>query len=74
MLEDCEVNDEVDCTTCRLCTDKCPAGIELDKLLPVLRVLVTPKGSHRGVFQTIGKLLTNSDMQPFLKENESQSQ
>jgi Fe-S oxidoreductase len=42
----------------------------LDKLLPVLRALKTPKGSHRGVFQTLGKLMSNSDMQPFLKESE----
>lgn len=70
MLEGCEENTEVDCTTCRLCTDQCPASIELDKLLPVLRGLVTPKGSHRGVFQTLGKLLSNTDMQPFFKEGE----
>lgn len=70
MLESCEENSEVDCTTCRLCSDECPAGIELDKLLPILRALKTPKGSHRGVFQTIGKLMTNSDMQPFFKEGE----
>jgi Fe-S oxidoreductase len=72
VLDVCEENSEVDCTTCRLCVDKCPGGIELDKVLPVLRALVTPRGSHRGVFQTIGKLLanTNAEIQPWFKEGE----
>jgi Fe-S oxidoreductase len=38
--------------------------------MPILRALVTPKGSHRGVFSTIGKILTSTEMQPFLKEGE----
>ena len=72
MLDACEQNDEVDCTTCRLCAERCPCGLELDKLLPVLRALAPPKGSHRGVFQTIGRLLTgtSSEIQPWLKEGE----
>jgi Fe-S oxidoreductase len=51
-----------------LCIDSCPAGIELDKLLPTLRALKPPKGSHRGVFQTVGKLLSNSEIQSWFKE------
>jgi Fe-S oxidoreductase len=72
VLDACEENPEVDCTTCRLCTEKCPAKLELDKLFPILRALSPPKGSHRGVFQTLGKLLTgaNTDIQPWFSEGE----
>ena len=72
MLDACEDNPEVDCTTCGLCTGKCPAKLELDKLFPILRALSPPKGSHRGVFQTLGKLLTgaNTEIQPWFSEGE----
>ncbi len=72
MLDICDDNGEVDCTTCKLCADKCPAGLELDELFPILRALIPVKGSHRDVFQTIGKLLThtNTQMQPFFKDGE----
>ena len=56
------------CTVCKLCATDCPVLVELNELIPHFRYLSQPKTSHRGVFGTIGKMLTYSKVKGWLKD------
>ncbi len=59
------------CTVCKLCESECPVLIDLDQIIPRYRYLFSPRTSHRGVFETVGRMMTYSKVKGWLKDVET---
>jgi Fe-S oxidoreductase len=59
------------CTVCKLCESECPVKVDLDLIIPRYRYLLPQKTSHRGVFETIGRMITYSKTKEWLKDVET---
>jgi len=58
MLECRPETGDPQCTVCKTCASVCPVEVDLEYLIPRYRYLFSPRTSHRGIFQTVGKMLT----------------
>ncbi|MFP4170456.1 MAG: heterodisulfide reductase-related iron-sulfur binding cluster [Methanomassiliicoccales archaeon] len=45
------------CTNCRLCSDSCPAGVDLERVVTLHRYLEGERGSHGSMFLTLGPMV-----------------
>ena len=63
-------NEEVDCTTCKLCASLCPSELNLPDAVRFYRYLNDSKGSHRDLFLLISSLQTNLEPTSWLKTDD----
>ena len=63
-------NEEVDCTTCKLCANLCPTELNLPDAIRLYRYLNDSRGSHRDLFLLISGLQTGIESVPWLKTDD----
>lgn len=65
----CEVEsgDVVECTSCKLCSKKCPAEVDLEKIVRLQRYVDGARGSHRDVFRLLNRMMTQTGSVRWLK-------
>lgn len=60
--------DPITCTSCKLCSKKCPTEVDLEKVVVFKRYLEEPRGSHRDLFLLINNLLINSEESEWIRD------
>ena len=52
----CDRFDAVDCTSCRLCENLCPPGLDLARIVVTSRRILGPETSHQDLFASLATL------------------